>query len=191
MNEPRTSGPFSGEKRRRLFFALWPPEAAQQAIEMTLRTHVAANRGRAIPARNLHVTLVFLGSVPESRLSAVEDCAAAVRGRPFEIVFDRLEVWSRARVLCLTASQVPQTLAQLEEQLRFNLLRERFEIRREAEFRPHVTLVRDVRVRAPQEPIAPVSWRAQEFVLAESRPGLGGSEYTVLRRWALVGNEGG
>nr|MBO2489766.1 RNA 2',3'-cyclic phosphodiesterase [Gammaproteobacteria bacterium] len=184
MIESATDARSASEKRRRLFFALWPPEAQQQAIEATMRPHVEAVRGRAIPARNLHVTLAFLGGVPASRFDAVISCAEAVRGEPFEIAFDQLETWGRARVLCVATSRIPTALARLEEQLRLNLVRERFDIRQQ-KYRPHVTLARDVRRGDTRAPLVPVRWRVQDFVLAESRPGPSGSEYEVIGRWAL------
>ncbi len=175
----------SVEKKRRLFFALWPSDAQQQAIETSMRSRVESSRGRAIPARNIHVTLAFLGSVAESRIDAVNACADAVRGVPFEMEFDQLETWARAHVLCLTASSIPAELARIEEQLRFKLLSEHFEIRQE-EYRPHVTLARDVKRRSHREAIEAIGWRVVDFVLVHSRSGPSGSEYEVVERWALA-----
>jgi 2'-5' RNA ligase len=185
---PERNGVGTGPKRPpalRLFFALWPSEAQQQALEQAMRARVEATRGRAIPARNLHVTLAFLGSVPNSRIESVTACAGKLRGRAFELRWDQLEIWARSHVLCLTTSRMPSQLAHLEEQLRFNLLNAQFEIRQE-EYRPHVTLARDVQRRNKLEAIVPISWPFAEFVLVQSRPGPSGSGYTVLDRWALA-----
>lgn len=187
MSEPSARRVATREKKRRLFFALWPGEARRAAIEEAMRRRVETSRGRAIPPENLHVTLVFVGGVAESRLEHVIDCAARVRGVRFELDFDQLEVWGRARVLCLTTSRVPSALAHLEEQLRFNLLNAQFDIRQE-EYRPHVTLARDVRKRNTRESIAPIAWPVEDFVLAESRPMRSGSEYRVVERWKLPGS---
>lgn len=172
------------EKRRRLFFALWPSAVQQQALATAMHARVKEVNGRAIPARNLHVTLAFLGSVPEARVELAAACAGKVRGSAFDLELDQIEIWARAHVLCLTPSRIPAQLLELAEQLRLSLLSERFEIRQE-EYRPHVTLARDVRRRNARTPIAPVCWQVQEFVLVESRPGPAGSEYEVLERWAL------
>jgi 2'-5' RNA ligase len=184
MPESSLAGGRTRERRRRLFFALWPSSARQREIEVTMRGRVEASRGRAIPAENLHVTLVFLGSVVESRFERVLRAAEQVRSAPFDLAFDQIEVWARSRVLCLTTSALPSSLAQLEEQLRFKLLSEQFDIRQE-EYRPHVTLARDVARRNTREAIASIGWSVEDFVLVESRPGRSGSTYTVVERWPL------
>ena len=79
MSEPSARRVATREKKRRLFFALWPGEARRAAIEEAMRRRVETSRGRAIPPENLHVTLVFVGGVPESRIEHVIECAARVR----------------------------------------------------------------------------------------------------------------
>ena len=101
------------EKKRRLFFALWPTDAQQRALEDAMRRCVETSRGRAIPGKNLHVTLAFLGSVLDARFARVIHSAAQVRGMPFHLELDQIEVWARAHVLCLTTSHMPAELARL------------------------------------------------------------------------------
>lgn len=181
MRDPRRSR----EGSRRLFFALWPTQTEQIAIERQMKSAVAASGGRAIPARNLHVTLVFLGEMSSSRFDAVNACAAETAAEgPLEVIFDRVETWSRSRVLCLASSEVPDALAQLVARLRFNLLREGFEIRHE-EFRAHVTLARDVKERTARVLEPPFCWQFEQFVLVESQRGQAGSEYTAVARWPM------
>jgi RNA 2',3'-cyclic 3'-phosphodiesterase len=162
----------------------------QRDIETMMRPRIEAIEGRAVPVRNLHVTLAFLGDVPDARLPSVKACAAAVGAtHRFDLQFDRIEIWGRAHVLCLTTQCVPEPLLKLFERLRFNLLNEQFEVRHE-EYRPHVTLARDVRRRTSEEPIEPIRWRVQDFVLVQSQRGAAGSEYAVLERWLLEEHAG-
>lgn len=169
---------------RRLFFALWPAAEMQRRISDAMRRHVAASGGRGVPTRNLHVTLAFLGEVPEARLAAVKACGQRIGGaRRFDLQFDRVEAWSGPRVLCLTAATVPDALQALFEQLHGHLSSERFELRHE-DYRPHVTLARHVR--GPYDvPSEPIGWPVEEFVLVQSRRNQSGSEYAVLERWAI------
>jgi 2'-5' RNA ligase len=53
------------------------------------------------------------------------------------------------------------------------------------EFRPHVTLARDVPRMRSIETIRPIEWRVDDFVLVESNMTKTGSEYSVLERWPL------
>lgn len=173
------------DESRRLFFALWPPESLQRAIERQMHSQVEGCGGRAVPTHNLHVTLAFLGSVQESRLEAAKACAHRMSDCPaFDLKFDLLEVWSRSRVLSLTMPTAPPALMQLVERLRFNLLSEQFEVSQE-EYRAHVTLARDVKARMAPEDITSIEWSVREFVLVESQPRPTGSQYTVLARWPL------
>jgi 2'-5' RNA ligase len=169
----------------RLFFALWPDAALQARLVERLPSLAATGRGRPQRPDQWHLTLEFLGSVPADRLPALEQAAAAVEGRCFEICFDCVEYWRRSQVLCLSASTVPAPLTGLVSGLRSALAARAFEPERR-EFRPHLTLARRV-PRAPRKrPIEPLAWPASEFVLAESVTGPAGSRYLVRQRWPLV-----
>jgi 2'-5' RNA ligase len=170
---------------RRIFFALWPNEALQRLVERQTHTQVEESGGRPVPAHNLHLTLAFLGSIEAGRVETTKACGAAVGGEPaFDMSFDRLEVWPRSHVLCLATQTAPTGLTHLVERLRFNLLKEGFEVRQE-DFRPHLTLARDVRKPASERPIASIGWRVNEFVLMQSQPAPTGSQYSFVARWAL------
>jgi RNA 2',3'-cyclic 3'-phosphodiesterase len=168
---------------RRLFFALWPSSAEQDAFEQLMRPYVLASGGRAIPARNLHVTLAFLGQVPESKLEVVKQCADAVGscGR-IDLQFHRVEVWKRSRVLSLVPLATPPELSALVQRLKFNLLSEQFETRQE-EYRPHITLARDAKKRIDEALPNPIAWSTTQFVLVQSETTVSGSSYTVLHYW--------
>lgn len=62
-----------GDERIRLFVALELPEDASEALHAF---GVALGAGRVVPARDLHVTLAFLGSVPAA---VVGDVARVVQ----------------------------------------------------------------------------------------------------------------
>jgi 2'-5' RNA ligase len=66
---------------RRLFFALWPSDAVRARLAQEAQSH--AGLGRAIPVRNLHITLVFLGGVQEERVVEVLQAAALSEGVRF------------------------------------------------------------------------------------------------------------
>src|SRR2546421_394268 len=93
------------EPTRRLFFALWPSEALQSAFTHATRKAVRACGGRPVPAHNLHVTLAFLGSVPERRipeLRLISDQVAATlppEGPPLRLTFDRIEHLKKAHII--------------------------------------------------------------------------------------------
>lgn len=175
-------------KNRRLFFALWPSDTVRAELAAAAQSHAAL--GRAIAARNLHVTVVFLGAVPEQRVAHALETALSVQKLTFDgkflLHFDRVEFWRRSSLVCLTAEHVPPELQALVTALRAGLRERGFELRGEHEtFRPHVTLVRDA-ARAPAAGgVVSVQWPVDSFALVESEVGQRGSEYTVLEHWRL------
>jgi len=173
-------------KGRRLFFALWPSEAVRERIWTGTRAVTAPVGGRTLPAANFHITIAFLGEVPETRLNAALQAGAATHGNAFELILDRVESFRRSGVLSLVPSQPPSALTDLVDQLRFNLLDGQFRLEHR-EFRAHVTLVRDLRRPVTAASVAELPWPVEEFVLAESQLGRDGSRYSVLARWPLGG----
>lgn len=176
-------------KNRRLFFALWPTDAIRTQLAAEVQAHAAL--GREIAARNLHVTVVFLGAVPEEGLGRVLEAAQSVYKLTFDgkfvLYLDRMEFWRRSNLLALTAQHTPPPLLTIVDGLRTGLRERGFELRDPETFRPHVTLVRDVaRGPAAAEVAPPVQWPVESFALVESKVGQRGSQYSVLDEWQLT-----
>lgn len=155
--------------------------------------HGAGSDARTVPTQNFHLTLAFLGSVPEERVGAVGQvalsCAQAFSARgasAVTLVFDTVEHWRKAQVLCATARETPDVGVQLAEALKQSLVAEGFAPDITKPFRPHVTLVRKA-ARAPREQsIRPVLWTFAEFALVHSRTDPAGSVYTVLKSYRFA-----
>jgi 2'-5' RNA ligase len=171
---------------RRLFFALWPGPDALTMASAAVHRLVTPGTGRTQRSDQLHLTLEFLGDVPERRLVSVLDAGEAVAGSatPFEIVLDRLEHWRRPQVLCLTASVVPEPLVALVRSLRTALSARGFDPE-DRPFRPHLTLARKVRLAPPAEAVEPLRWAANEYSLVESVTSREGPHYERLSIWPM------
>jgi len=200
---------------RRLFFALWPDQAMREALAAAVRDAMSALRGgRPVPLENLHVTLAFLGSVPEASLPVLAELARELSRQPgsarerytaagrFEVTLDTIEYWRRAQLLCAAASREPAGTAALAAELRAALSAAGFRSDLKP-FRAHVTLARQVRhvspdmrkrrdvgappgVRTPTDRrMPPVTWTFDEFALVESRTLPEGSSYSIVGSWAL------
>jgi 2'-5' RNA ligase len=171
-------------KGRRLFFALWPHAETRSKIAAQAAEFMTETRGRAIPPENLHVTVNFLGSIPEARLAEIRAAGAEVAEVPkFELSFDRIESVRRSRILWL-AADAPSSLLELVRRLQNKALSQQPQSRRE-EFIAHVTLARDVQRLTRKTPIEPIAWQADELTLVESQLSPHGSIYSVLDRWPL------
>ena len=172
--------------RHRLFFALWPEAGLLEPLVDRAREFAPPAIGRPQRPDQLHVTLQFLGEVPESRLADVlaAGAAAAVEARPFHVVFDALSHWRGPQVLCLTARETPAALVALVEALRRELEARGFMVERR-EFQAHLTLARGVLRRPRIEEFELVRWPAREFTLVESVTGPAGSRYERRAAWPL------
>ena len=169
------------ERRRRVFFALWPDEGTREALVSASRPAVQRSAGRATPRANLHVTLAFLGAVSEAELARVRQISTPPVER-FELSIDTLGFRKRARLLWAAPDTVPPALLELESSLWSELAE--LEIRRERRhYLPHVTLAR--RARHVSDTLTPVHWPVPGFVLVESTPGPRTSVYRILETWPL------
>ncbi|MDT8438908.1 MAG: RNA 2',3'-cyclic phosphodiesterase [Wenzhouxiangellaceae bacterium] len=167
------------QPQRRLFFALWPDEMLRCEL-IAARESLGKPSRRAVPAHNLHLTLVFLGDRPAAELPLILAAGDAVSAPSFELVLDRFGWFRGARVAWLGAA-VPEGGRALVEALSAALRARSLAFDRR-DWVPHITLFRQVRERPAMPDIAPIPWSIQSFSLIES---ISGRPYQVLRTWPL------
>ena len=173
------------EKRKRLFFALWPDARVRQSL-VQIASRSLKRRGRAVPAENLHLTLAFLGAVPAAGQRCMENVADKLTVGAFEMVFTHLGHWPRPRVIWSGCEATPEALSALVGGLRAGMLR----CGLEPEIRPyraHLTLARKASV-APTFGAGHdlVEWLVRDFHLVESKTLSSGARYEILRSWPLI-----
>jgi 2'-5' RNA ligase len=175
----------NGADGHRLFFALWPDAAVRSRIDAASQAvaHDRAVHGRRVRTDRLHLTLHFLGAVPDGGLDAALDAGEAVDAARFELVLDRAGGFSRARVTWLGCTDVPERLIDLHAQLRDALVARGLPVESRA-YAPHVTVQRDVRGAVAETAIEPIAWPVEAFVLIDSRVDRG---YVEVGRWLLRG----
>jgi RNA 2',3'-cyclic 3'-phosphodiesterase len=190
------------ESTRRLFFALWPDEPSRCALVHATRKAVQHCGGRPVAEHNLHATLLFLGSVGESRVSEVAGIGARAAAETLvardsssaAFVFDRIELFQKAHVLVATTSAssgIGHLVANaLVESLQRETSRAGFAPDLKP-FRPHVTVARKVAFLRTALRMEPVEWRFTAFALVESRTDPDGPVYTVLHSYPLEPPAGG
>lgn len=162
----------------RIFFALWPDGRARQALAGWQAR--LEGLGRAMPPRNLHVTLVFLGNVKASRLEALHLAAGEIEAGRFELCIDELCYWQHNKIWHAAPRVIPEGLQHLVGELQSSLGRHGFEFDRR-EYKPHVTLLRNARMTdAPA--VEPLIWPVRDFAMVQG----GMADYRVLARFPLV-----
>lgn len=175
----------------RLFFTLWPSESARRQLgEVAVSCAGFVGGGQATRPETIHLTLAFLGEVPDAQLSSVIEAGRAIRLAPFGMRVDSLGCWRHNRLLWAGCASPPPLLSALADALRQNLLAAGVAFAEDKRrFMPHLTLVRKVPVAGGVEPlpaIEPISWQCSSFALVESRLTSTGSVYRTVAEFPLV-----
>jgi 2'-5' RNA ligase len=163
----------------RLFLALWPDARTRAAISNWQQAWSWPPMAALVPAERLHLTLHFIGNVPQERLPQLV-CGLAVDSERFQFSLDQGEIWPNS-VAVLQPQRTPREMSELHRKLAGALRKLDLPVESRP-FRPHVTLAR--RARAAVAPVheAGVHWEASDgYVLAQSLPGGGG--YEILERF--------
>jgi len=179
------------DETQRLFFALWPEEAARSALLNASAGAVGLCGGRPLPAHNLHVTLAFLGAVERARLAELahlaRTCAAAFgQPSPLALRFTHLAHWRPQQILCALTEAVPTVAQRLAAALKDGAAAGGFSPDLKP-FQAHVTLARKVARVARVPAMQPVLWSFDAFALVDSRTEAAGPIYSVIEFYPLVG----
>ncbi len=166
----------------RVFFAVWPNEAAAKALHAAAREAQKRCHGRLMRRETLHLTLAFLGDIAEARLAEAKRVADAIVAEPFEMTLDTLGYWRHNRILW--AGGVSPRLSFIAGALGEGLRAAGFRLDARP-FVAHMTLLRDARCEATPVLAAPVAWTVREFLLVESKLSAEGARYEAIGRWPL------
>jgi 2'-5' RNA ligase len=165
----------------RMFFALWPGPALRPNLAHWASALQRTCGGRVMHSDNLHMTLVFIGTVALARMEELQQLALRIAPRRFDLELAGAQFWKRNRLVCATPSSVPRQLAALVAEIEAALASAGFAFDRR-EYLPHMTLVRDAR-RPPQPSATALLWQVRNFVLLRSCPVAQGVRYEVLGEW--------
>lgn len=163
------------EPQRRVFFALWPDDASRRRLDALAQTLHRDSAGRIMQARNLHMTLVFVGNAKDEDIDRMMEAAHSVRMRPFKVRIDRCQYWRHNRILW-AGGEAPPELLQLSSDLRAALEDAGVRFDHKA-FVPHITLLRNARAPQSLPEIEPIEWMARDFVLLASERDADGPIY--------------
>ena len=173
----------------RIFFALWPSLQSAKHLATIAAETAARIGGRPTRQETIHLTLAFLGEVPEERAPELITIAEALRMSAFDLRIDRLGYWRHNHLLWAGCSEGPAQLAELASGLCRRLSEAGFSIDNgKRPFTPHVTLVRKVPEPGPEPSlpaIEPITWTCPDFVLVRSRLSSDGPNYEALARFPL------
>jgi 2'-5' RNA ligase len=177
----------------RVFFALWPSAEVAEHLGNIAGDAALSFGGRATRRETIHLTLAFLGNVPEARLPELCAAAAGVRAEPFCLSIDRLGFWPHNHLLWAGCPAPVAPLGKLFSRLRQALAQAGFKVGGAGrDFAPHVTLVRRVPdAVAPSTtrllpPMDALHWDCRRFVLVRSTLSAAGSDYQIIGEFPLL-----
>ena len=175
---------------KRLFFALWPGSDIRAQTAATAKTLFARHSltGRRSGPRLYHLTLFFLGDkVPATTEAAARKLAARIDAPPFRLRLDQAGSFPNPEIpIWLGASAPPAELKHLDQSLRTTL--RVLPLARQPSFKPHLTIMRNASEPLHDEPVEPIEWWVDEFVLIQSFVMPGSVHYEVLERFPLRGS---
>jgi len=133
----------------RIFIAVDLPDSIRKALQEVQRElRPATNVARWVAPEAIHITLKFIGEIPEKRLSVVDEGLKALTWKAFLISVHGVGFFpgSRSPRVFWAGMEAP-TMQGLAEEIDARLERLGFEREKRA-FRPHITLARarDVRL---------------------------------------------
>ncbi|WP_136254676.1 RNA 2',3'-cyclic phosphodiesterase [Onishia niordana] len=166
--------------QRRLFLALWPDPAMREELSRATDQAHRACGGHPVAPENFHLTLAFLGQVPDERLPTLLALTNAFSWPSGTITLDRVGYFQHTGMLWLGSQAPTPDLLGLYQRLWRSLADEGLSAP-EREFLPHVTLLRHAAPPSPGIlPSVSLSWHYNTLQLIESVTTAGGPRYTSL-----------
>ena len=177
----------------RVFFALWPSPALASALADLATAAAERYGGRSSRADTIHLTLAFLGQVPEAALPTLCALASEIKAPPFELVIDQLGYWPHNQLLWAGCSTTPTPLQDIVVALQNGLIAAGFNPdRADRPFTPHLTLLRKVPAISqpgsdePLPEISPFPWHCSRWVLVRSYSNAQGANYQAIGEFLLA-----
>lgn len=160
----------------RLFLALWPEHAVRAQLAAWRDGWTWPKGATPVTTHRLHMTLHFIGDVPEERIDEVGNALQAPFS-PFDLALGRNALWPHG-VAVLEPECAPVELTDLQHALGERLRSLALPVDARS-YKPHVTLAR----RAGSAVIASdgpaIGWRIERYTLMRSHP----DRYDVLRAY--------
>jgi 2'-5' RNA ligase len=166
--------------KHRIFIGLELPPEVQRRVASACRPVLSkVKKGRMTEVSNYHLTVHFIGEVPEVEIDRWKQCVqdAAAISRPFDLTLQDTGFFPKGKKKILwLGSKASAGLEQLHQNVELYALSDEEMIRQKAlrerkPFRPHVTLGREVMIdsEAAQQSTRGIQVRVDHLILFESK----------------------
>ncbi len=150
-------------------------------VSTALRGKMGRMRASWVKEENYHITLMFIGEVPDKEVSAIKDKLSAIRFRPLTLTLFHVGYFGNPPKVLWVGVQPSENLTDLASQVN-NILGGNMD-----RFHPHITLARikgrvssDFYSTVDSAMVKPLEWNVDRFILFRSQLAPGGSIYTPL-----------
>lgn len=164
-----------------VFFALWPDHRQRDRLRDVINSVARTVEGRMVDRRDWHVTLVYIGDVPDDEIPDLQERAARIQVTPFRLSFDKLEFWARPKVACIVAPTIPPELQSLIGALS-SIVQDFGVVPNDRTYRPHITVARNARTFSTERLAQRATTEWSSFELMESVSVPGGTTYRPLKQ---------
>jgi 2'-5' RNA ligase len=173
----------------RLFVGIEVDDAVKRYIydvSMALKAKLGRMRASWVREENYHITLMFIGEVPENEVDIIDEKLSTIDASKFSITLNVLGSFGKPpRVLWLGVEE-NDTLRNLADQVNKLLGGDT------SRFHPHITLARiksgvpcNFRDTLNTTKVRKATWDVDRFVLFKSTLSPNGSVYTPIKTYAL------
>jgi 2'-5' RNA ligase len=170
----------------RLFISINFDQNTKDRFIKIQKSLIKMGKGRLTPPENLHLTLIFLGEVPDEKGSLLSDALKAVEVSPMELKVAQIGTFSEESGLWWAGIEGNRKLNDLQARISAVLSECGSKLGND-KYRPHITLVRDyikgkdfnVKKALSRPFVIPVS----SFSLMRSELNDKGAIYTELGRY--------
>ncbi|TQV87689.1 RNA 2',3'-cyclic phosphodiesterase [Aliikangiella coralliicola] len=176
----------ASSKQYRLFFAIDLSPSTKTTL-IDFQDSITDIEARPVPGSNFHITLSFLGNLPEKKLELLLDGIQPIQQVPFEVTLKDLFYWPKPKIMALSIDDPGQNLINCKKQIEnqvSNLGYFQFDKR---QYRPHLTLFRKVEQMPEENFCIDAKIKVSEVSLMLSETGKSGIYYQSLETWPLQG----
>jgi 2'-5' RNA ligase len=170
----------------RVFFALWPGLDMRQELHAVAEEYALPCAARVMRAEGLHLTLLYIGEIERTRLTALRQAASTVSAAAFWLEISQLKFWQHNKIGYATVEHAALPLARLVVALTHAVQAAGFPLVA-SEFHAHITMLRKVQHGFAPQTISPLCWWVDSFALIESVGTGEDLRYEILALWPLVG----
>ena len=170
----------------RLFVSINFDEKTIERLAGVQRRLSNMGRGRFVPPENLHLTLAFLGEVPDVKVPLLSEALRNVEAPALDLKIARIGTFSEESGLWWAGLEGNRKLNDLQESIAAALEEAGFKVEKD-KFKPHITLVRDYAkgrdFDAKKALPKPFAFTVSSFSLMRSELSGRGAVYTDLERY--------